>query len=967
MSNLKTIGDNETVLAELIAKKQNVVPFIGAGFSANWCPTWETFLQNFFNDLKKQSLLKPDEILTYETLEKKTTPNRLELMADYLREHAYLMGFEKELKQQFDKTLSPDQAGKYHLLHHVFPFFKITTNYDSLIEDNRQGKRNVRVAYGCESEKINKYFTERQKYNSLVKLHGDFRDEPSIVLSSSHYTEIYGDTERYNNTTALPQFLQRVFRETSVLFIGCSLQTDRTTAILEDMGSKPDHFAIMKKPPEPIKFISLNQRLQQLGVCPIWVEDYSQIEEVLTLLSDTPVVEKSFTPTPGFFVGRQRELALMETHMTPGSIQAITGAGGVGKTTLALEAAQRFKTKFKDGVIGPIRVDDYSPSAFAVTLANLLRERIQEPRDEQEAQKMVTALLQHRCCLLILDNASQWDDLRYMLPQETCATILVTTRDRDMVQRMRMNCRGFQVAEIPLEIFSESEALALFNEILGPRYLAAEEKEYLLIAAALGFLPLALRQAVTLMVYTPHYQAAELREKLERDGRLLVLQKGHEAGDSDSRAIDTVYDLASPLLTEDLKRVLEYLAICSPGPVPLDFLEQLMAGKERDIREKLEQLYTYSWCERRVLAGEKESYYQLHQLVRELVFPRVAAKPREDFIGLVHTLFTDKAVHFSLKDRYYPQLEEAFEQAVAQKDPRLKKWVYAPLGKYCSYRGYGHFFVRLTQKVEELFADDKWTFGTAYAHRGLILKNWGQLDEALSLYKKQEQICKALGDRAGLSRSYCAQGLIYWKKGLLEKALSLYKKEEHICEELGDRAGLSRSYNNQGLIYKDKGQLEKALSLHKKEEHICEELGDRAGLSRSSCNQGNIYADKGQLEKALSLYKKLEQICEELGDRAGLTLSYGNQGNVYYAKGQLDEAMSLYKKEEHICEELGDRAGLARSWWNQGLLHKKQGDPHTQAQLWQKAIATNKDIGIPTEEDEKALKVLLEKEEKINC
>jgi hypothetical protein len=59
---------------------------------------------------------------------------------------------------------------------------------------------------------------------------------------------------------------------------------------------------------------------------------------------------------------------------------------------------------------------------------------------------------------------------------------------------------------------------------------------------------------------------------------------------------------------------------------------------------------------------------------------------------------------------------------------------------------------------------------------------------------------------------------------------------------------------------------------------------------------------------------------------------------------------------------LGDRAGLAISWWNQGLIHKKQGDPHTQAQLWQKAIETNKAIGICTEEDEKALKVLLEKE-----
>ncbi len=931
MSNLKTIGDNKTVLAELIAKKQNVVPFIGAGFSATWCPTWDTFLENFFNSLKNKSLLEPHQIVFYETLKQHPAANRLELMADFLSQYGHVLGFKDQMKAQFDICIAKTAAAPFHVLHRAFPFLKITTNYDSLIEDNRPDTFNHVdvVTYGYQPDNMEKLFTARFETQSLIKLHGDFRDADSIVLSSVQYAAMYGDKESYHPQSALPKFLQRVFRETSVLFIGCSLQTDRTIAILEEQKDKQEHFAIMKIPAKPEKWTPLKQRLQKLGVRAIWVEEYSQIPEVLNLLSDKREdVEPPFTPTPGFFVGRQRELALMETHMTPGSIQAITGrlysihgAGGVGKTTLALEAAQRFKTKFKDGVIGPIRVDDYSPSAFAVTLANLLRERIQEPRDEQEAQKMVTALLQHRCCLLILDNASAWDHLRYMLPQETCATILVTTRDRDMVQRMRLNCHGFQVAEIPLEIFSESEALALFNEILGPRYVAAEEKEYLLIAKTLGFLPLALRLVMPLMVYTPHYQAAELREKLEREGRLQVLQKGHEAGDSDSRAIDTVYDLASPLLTKDLKRVLEYLAVCSPGPVPLDFLEQLMAGKERDIREKLEQLYTYSWCERRVLAGEKERYYQLHQLVRELVFPRVSAKRREDFMGLVDTLFMDKAVHFSRKDRYYPQLEEAFEQAVAQKDRRLKYWVYATLYNFCSYRGYGHFFVRVTQKVEELFADDKWTLGAAYCTRGLILWKWGQLDEALRLYKKQEQI----------------------------------------CEELGDRGGLSILYGNQGLIYADKGQLDEALILYKKQEQICEELGDRVGLSRSYCGQGNIYYDKGELEKALSLYKKQEQIKEELGDRAGLSVSYGNQGNIYKDKGQLDEALSLYKKQEHICEELGDRAGMAISWWNQGEVYEKKGDPHTQAQLWQKSITIRKDMGMPYEEKEKKLKVLLEK------
>jgi tetratricopeptide (TPR) repeat protein len=65
--------------------------------------------------------------------------------------------------------------------------------------------------------------------------------------------------------------------------------------------------------------------------------------------------------------------------------------------------------------------------------------------------------------------------------------------------------------------------------------------------------------------------------------------------------------------------------------------------------------------------------------------------------------------------------------------------------------------------------------------------------------------------------------------------------------------------------------------------------------------------------------------------------------------------MELHKKEEKICEELGDRAGLAVCWWNQGLIYNKRKNYKKQIQLWEKSIQINKEIGIPTIEDEKKL------------
>jgi hypothetical protein len=44
----------------------------------------------------------------------------------------------------------------------------------------------------------------------------------------------------------------------------------------------------------------------------------------------------------------------------------------------------------------------------------------------------------------------------------------------------------------------------------------------------------------------------------------------------------------------------------------------------------------------------------------------------------------------------------------------------------------------------------------------LILSDWGRLEEALALHKKEEALCRELGNRNGLA--YC-----YWNWGLLAR------------------------------------------------------------------------------------------------------------------------------------------------------------------------------------------------------
>ena len=55
---------------------------------------------------------------------------------------------------------------------------------------------------------------------------------------------------------------------------------------------------------------------------------------------------------------------------------------------------------------------------------------------------------------------------------------------------------------------------------------------------------------------------------------------------------------------------------------------------------------------------------------------------------------------------------------------------------------------------------------------------WGQLEEAMVLFKENESIKWALGDRAGLSRCLGNQALIQRASGQMEEAIGLIQESE---------------------------------------------------------------------------------------------------------------------------------------------------------------------------------------------
>lgn len=104
-----------------------------------------------------------------------------------------------------------------------------------------------------------------------------------------------------------------------------------------------------------------------------------------------------------------------------------------------------------------------------------------------------------------------------------------------------------------------------------------------------------------------------------------------------------------------------------------------------------------------------------------------------------------------------------------------------------------------------------------------------------------------------------------------EEAMHLFKKEEELWRQVGDKAGLANSINNQGEVLRMQGHIEEALFLYRQSESIFREVGDETGLPIPLANQAEVLAQHmGRAQEALPLAEEAYRLAKAqgLGDLA---------------------------------------------------------------------------------------------------
>jgi predicted ATPase len=653
------------------------------------------------------------------------------------------------------------------------------------------------------------------------------------------------------------------------------------------------------------------------------------------------------------FIGREKEIADVKRLLSRASLLTLIGAGGCGKTRLAVQVARDLLEQYPDGVwlveLAALSEPNLAPQEVASALG--VRE---EPG--RALLQTLTDYLRSRSLLLILDNC---EHLVAACAQLTHA-LLRGCRDLRVMATSReaLGVPGEATWHVPtlslpnprrlpsMERLKQYEAVQLFLDraILSQPAFALTEQNAPAVAQIcwrLDGIPLAIELAAArVKVLSVEQIAARL------DDAFRLLTAGSRTALPRQQTLRALIDWSYNLLSEPERSLLRRLSVFANGWT-LAAAEVVCAGEgidEFEVLDLLGQLMDKSLVVREEHTGQGSGIGGqgsgesadpdpwpltpgLSSLGPDPGRYRLLETIRQYGAETLRASRDDAAVRGRHRDFYLAMAEEA-EPHLTGAEQEL--WL-----------------ERLEIDHDNLRAALGWAAETAEADSALRLggalwRFWyvrGHLREGRERLEKALALPGAAECGSSRAKALNAAGALAHAQGEFKDAEAFHQESLSIARQHDDRQNIAFALTNLGNAALDQGNAEQASTLYQQALALWQELGNKRYIAALMNNLGQVELDAGKYDEAIALFRQSLGIKRELGDQRGIALSLNNLGDLAIRQGSHEQAAEFLEESRHLFRMLGDSYGLAMVLDSLAYLASEQGDLDRAAALYRECLS----------------------------
>ena len=954
-------------IQEQLAKK-NLIPLFGAGFTGYVYPVWPSLLRKIaepFPNCQTQ-------------LESQLNAGQFEEAASTLCEEMGEYDFQEELYQTFGPHTVPDAMEKLtparKAIPRIFNGPMMTTNVDLCLEE----LYGHRVEVLCPHTEYHLPQADRSLQTAapiLFKLHGSVSDREHMVFTKEAYDKVYLSPSA--QSSPLVHTLSSIFSSRPVLFLGCSLGTDRVVQVLNACCAHRTYFALVELPKEtenkanPWEPLLVNadgaenevyrQRRQFMSkhhIQCIWYPcgQYDALDWFLqALLPPEPHTPKKRSPIPALrrsLVGRDAFIQTLYEHCTNHSAPVfVTGIGGQGKTEVCHAVLRRLEGESHNILYVPA-AGIQSPALLCQTIAQ--RAGIPALPDEKASDLpgyldyLQDGLSTRSGAVLYLDNfedvwhAAQEDEQLKVL--EFLAQLCRMDLPVLLSSQVAPTCYDVPQNVLPLESLNRRDGKdrELFQDIYEEKkgHLPLEGRAFETLLQQLDGHPLSILLTATLAAHAPSWENV-----LERwtHAQQKTSNSRHTSLDT---ALQAVWDALSPS-----SETIHLWGLIALYYGPLEYTQLMELAKNEQEREQwtdsIDQL-----CDACLVDWDDTgSALVMLQPVKEGFF--LLAEEDEVFFCILQWFNHYAPILEQANDRHdlnrqdahtyvvehLPQLFHLLERMLA---PERQERLY-PATAFLTQKIRNYFQFSTLQGLDLLkkllpFSQQQKNCPLEALISILLadlLSRTGQFQQALDLYAQAESLYRQEQDDLGLANTLKSRADLLYLTGQLQQALDLYTQAEILYRQKQDNLGLANTLRSRADLLSRTGQLQQALGLYAQAESLYRQEQSNLGLANTLRSRADLLSLTGQLQQALDLYSQAESLYRQVQFNLGLANSLKSRADLLTRTGQLPQALDLYAQAESLYRQEHNNLGLANTLISKAFLSLDSDDAQAPTFLFQ--------------------------------
>ena len=599
------------------------------------------------------------------------------------------------------------------------------------------------------------------------------------------------------------------------------------------------------------------------------------------------------------FIGRKRESSEVKALLSNHRLVTLTGAGGSGKTRLAVQVATDLVDQYPDGVwwieLAPLMDESLVPNVIAKALG------VREAKNQPMGDSLVN-WIGARQMLLVLDNCEHLVAACAQIADKLlqgCPNLVVLATSRESLAVAGEVTWLVPLLSLPetqdwLKLFQDYEAIQLFTERAKAAQSDFELTEQNALAVAqicrrLDGIPLAIELAAARVRVLP---VEEIAARL--GDRFNLLTTGNRSALPRQQTLRALIDWSHDLLSPEEKILFRRLAVFHGGRT-LEAVEEICSGNGITKDQVLDLLGRL--IDKSLLLTEKQDgamAYRMLDTIRHYAQDELNRSGETERIRDLHANYFLK-----LAEQAEPELQGSGQLT----------WLNRLEAERNNLRTALDWSLADAPRADGVSRDR----ATGLKLAGALYWFWvirGPLSEGKRWLETALRESPSGSRDAARAKALCGLGEIAWNQSDMPSARRTYTEALEIWRELKDRWWIGFGVLCIGYVELNEDHLPAALELIGQSVILARELGDKSLLARALRGLGTVFMQTDPA-KAREALQESVALSRQIGDKLRLAYTLDALGKIAEAEQDTASAVALCGESVDLLREVSDRVNLA--------------------------------------------------------